>query len=141
MPGTIEPTNAAEVREPPYIAARKNGTPAPQAILSAAAGRTAAIRRRRRHSAGARTSSGTPKRSRAASAGSREEALRARALSANAAQISTVTTSARVPFACGESLGRTAAPAGGGAVAGPAFVVTKGVPPASKGPDPAMEQR
>ncbi len=130
IPGTIEPTNAAEVREPPYIAARKNGTPAPQAILSAVAGRTAASARRRRHSAGARTTSGTPKRSSAASAGRREEALRARALSAKAAQISTVTARASRPCACGESPLPPAGRARTGAGAGTVFVATKVVPPA-----------
>src|SRR3954453_23757518 len=89
IPGISEPTNAAEVREPPYIAARKKGTPAPQMIFAAVAGRTATMFRRLRQSAGAKATTGTPKRSSAASAGNRDEVLRARALSAKAAQIAT----------------------------------------------------
>ncbi|MCP9975948.1 hypothetical protein [Streptomyces somaliensis] len=114
MPGTIAPTNDAEVSDPPNIAARKNGTPAPHTIFAAGPGRTAASARRRRHSAGARTTSGTPKRSSAASAGSSVDALSARALSAKAAQISTVSSSAAVPAAPGDGpRGSTPRPAAG----------------------------
>lgn len=132
MPGTMEPTKAAEVRAPPCIAARKNGTPAPQMIFTAGPGRTAAMARRRRHRAGRRTTRGTPKRSSAASAGSSEEPLRARALSAKAAQIDTVTNSASMPSACGESPRRPGCPArgpaaSGGRVARVVFVATKEV--------------